>query len=226
MTPTAIAAMQTVIRRDLRLAARRWTEFALPPLFLLLVASLFPLGLSPTGELLRLIAPGVIWVAALLAALLGLELLFRPDHDDGSLEFLALTPQPLEIVVVGRIVAHWIVTGLPLIVVTPVIAVMYAMPGGVVSTLVIGLALGTPLLSLLGGLAAALTVSLKGGAALLAILVLPLCVPVLIFGARAAAMAADGADAGGPLYLIAAMLVLALTLVPFAIAAALRINME
>lgn len=220
------SVLAAVLGRDLRLAWRRWPELALPPLFLVLVASLFPLGISPSLEVLNLIAPGVIWVAALLAALLGLEILFRPDYEDGALELMALSPQPLVPLALSRVFAHWLVTGLPLIVVAPLIGVMYALPIDVLNTLVAGLALGTPVLSLVGGIAAALTVSLKRSAPLLALLLLPLCVPVLIFGTRAVAMTASGLDAAGPLYLLGAMLALAVTLAPFAIAAALRISLE
>jgi heme exporter protein B len=219
-------ALRAMLHRDLRLAWRRWPELALPPLFLVLVASLFPLGVSPSMEMLNLIGPGVIWVAALLAALLGLEILFRPDYEDGSLELMALSPHPLVSLAVSRVSVHWLVTGVPLIFVAPLIGVMYGLPADVLNTVVVGLVLGTPVLSLLGAVAAALTVSLKRSAPLLALLVLPLCVPVLIFGTRAAAMTASALPAEGPLYLLAAILVLALTLAPFAISAALRISLE
>lgn len=221
-----MTAATAMLRRDLTLAWRRWPELALPPLFVVLVASLFPLGVSPAASVLQLIAPGVVWVAALLAALLGLELLFRPDYDDGSLELLALGTQPLALTGGSRVFAHWLVTGVPLIAVTPLVAAMYGLPLDVTGVLVAGLALGTPLLSLLGGIAAALTVSLKRSAPLLALLVLPLCVPVLIFGTRAAALAASGLPSAGPLYLIGAMLVLGITLAPLAVGAALRISLE
>lgn len=215
-----------VFRRDLRIAARRWSELALPPLFLLLVASLFPLGISPSQEVLGTIAPGVIWVAALLAALLGLELLFRPDYDDGALELMALSARPLALLAASRMLVHWLVTGVPLMLVAPLIGVMYVLPADVILVIVLSLGLGTPLLSLIGGVAAALTVSLKRSGSLLALLVLPLCVPVLIFGTRAAAMTASGLPAGGPLYLLAALLVLGVTLAPLAAGAALRISLE
>lgn len=215
-----------ILTRDLRLAHRRWSQFALPPLFLVVVASLFPMGISPSAETLNLVAPGVIWIAALLAALLALDTLFRADYDDGVLELLALAPAPWTAVVAARLAAHWLLTGLPLVLVTPLVGVMYALPGDVTSTMIWGLLLGTPVLSALGGIAAALTVSLPRSGALLALLVLPLCVPVLIFGTRAAAMTASGLPADGPLYLLGALLVLALTLAPFAAAMALRISLE
>ena len=221
-----MSAVAAVIRRDLRLAARRWPEFALPPLFLLVVASLFPVAVSPAATVLSLIGPGVVWVAALLAALLGQELLFRPDYDDGALELMALSPQPLATLAAARVLVHWLVTGLPLIVVTPLVAVWFSMSAAATEVTLAGLLLGTPVLSLIGGVAAALTVSLKRSAPLLALLVLPLCVPVVIFGTRAAALADSGLTAAGPLYLLAALLVLALTLAPFAVGAALRISLE
>ena len=221
-----MSAVAAVIRRDLRLAARRWPEFALPPLFLLVVASLFPVAISPAATVLALLGPGVVWVAALLAALLGQELLFRPDYDDGALELMALSPQPLATLAAARVLVHWLVTGLPLIVVTPLVAVWFSMSAAATEVTLAGLLLGTPVLSLIGGVAAALTVSLKRSAPLLALLVLPLCVPVVIFGTRAAALADSGLTAAGPLYLLAALLVLALTLAPFAHGAALRISLE
>lgn len=221
-----MSPVTAVLARDLRLARRRWSQFALPPLFLVVVASLFPMGISPSAATLNLVAPGVIWIAALLAALLALDTLFRADYDDGVLELLALGPAPWTAVVAARLAAHWLLTGLPLVLVTPLVGVMYVLPADVTSTMIIGLLLGTPVLSALGGIAAALTVSLPRSGALLALLVLPLCVPVLIFGTRAAAMTASGLQPDGPLYLLAALLVLALTLAPFAAAMALRISLE
>lgn len=215
-----------VFRRDLRLAWRRWPELAQPPLFMLLVASLFPLGVSPSLQVLNMIAPGVIWIAALLASLLALDLLFRPDYDDGSLELMALSPQPIALLAASRVLVHWLVTGVPVLIVAPLIGIMYALQAEALNVLVLGLLLGTPLLSLIGGIGAALTVSLRRTAPLLALLVLPLCVPVLILGTRAAAMAASGLDSAGPLYMLAALLVLGLTLAPLAMGAALRINLE
>lgn len=222
----SVRVFTAILRRDLRLAWRRWPELAQPPLFLLLVASLFPLAVSPSREVLNTIAPGVIWVAALLAVLLALDLLFRPDLDDGSVDLMVLSPQPLALVAASRVLVHWLVTGVPLIIVTPLIGVMYALPSDVLNVIVQGLMLGTPLLSLVGGIGAALTVGLRRAAPLLALLVLPLYVPVLIFGTRAAALAAAGLDPSGALYLLAAMLVLGVTLAPLAIGAALRISVE
>lgn len=221
-----MSVLVAIVRRDLRLAWRRWPELALPPLFVVLVASLFPLGISPSQMVLEMIAPGVVWVAALLAALLGLELLFRPDYDDGALELLALSPHPLAAMAASRIAVHWLVTGIPIIAVTPLVALMYSMQLQTLGVLMLGLLIGTPLLSLIGGIAAALTVSLKRSAPLLALLVLPLCIPVLIFGTRATALAGSGLPAAGALYLLGAMLVLGLTLAPLAAGAALRISLE
>lgn len=221
-----MSAVAAVLARDLRLAHRRWSQFALPPLFLIVVASLFPMGISPSVEMLNMVAPGVIWIAALLAALLALDTLFRADYDDGVLELLALGPTPWTAVVSARLLAHWLLTGLPLVLVTPLVGIMYALPGDVTLIMMLGLLLGTPVLSALGGIAAALTVSLPRSGALLALLVLPLCVPVLIFGTRASAMTASGLPADGPLYLLGALLVLAVTLAPFAAAMALRISLE
>lgn len=219
-------AAAAVMRRDLMLASRRWSDFALPPLFVLVVASLFPLAVSPASTVLAMIGPGVIWVAALLAALLGQELLFRPDYEDGALELMALAPPSLTTLAAARVLVHWLLTGLPLIVVTPLVAVWFSMSADATLATLAGLALGTPVLSLFGAIAAALTVSLKRSAPLLALLVLPLTVPVVIFGTRAAAFADAGLDATGSLYLLAAMLVLAATLAPFAVGAALRIGLE
>lgn len=221
-----MSAVAAIVRRDLLLASRRWSDFALPPLFLLVVASLFPLAVSPAATVLATIGPGVVWVAALLAALLGQELLFRPDYEDGALELMALSPRSLTGLATVRVLVHWLLTGLPLIAVTPLVALWYSMSADATVATLAGLALGTPVLSLLGGVAAALTVSLKRSAPLLALLVLPLCVPVVIFGTRAAAFADAGLGVAGALYLLAAMLVLALTLTPFAVGAALRISLE
>ena len=215
-----------LLSRDLRLAYRRRGELTTPLMFFLLVTAMFPLGLTPQPELLRTIAPGVVWVAALLASLLGLEGLFRSDYEDGSLEQLALTGTPLELLSLTRVLAHWLVTGLPLVILSPLMALLLDYPPGGMPTLVLSLLLGTPVLSLLGAVGAALTVSLRHSGMLLPILALPLAVPVLIFGARAVALAAVGEDPSGGLYLLGAMLALALTLAPFAIAGGIRVSLE
>ncbi|MGD8379999.1 MAG: heme exporter protein CcmB [Gammaproteobacteria bacterium] len=215
-----------VLRRDLELAFRRWGELVTPLMFFVMVSALFPLGLSPAPSLLKVIAPGVIWVGALLSGLLGLEPLFRSDYDDGALEQMALSPHPLGLISLARVSAHWLVTAVPLLVLTPLMAEMLAFPMRGLPVLLLGLLLGTPTLSMLGAVGAALTVSLGRSGMLLPILILPLVTPILIFGARAAAVAADGGDVSGPLYLLASLMVLSVTLAPLAIGAALRINLE
>ncbi|HET7176356.1 MAG TPA: heme exporter protein CcmB [Gammaproteobacteria bacterium] len=219
-------ALHALIRRDLTIAYRRWGELMTPIMFFILVTALFPLGLSPRPELLREIAPGVVWAAALLAGLLGQESLFRSDYEDGSLEQLALAPLPLEWQALARTFTHWLGAGLPLVLLSPLMAMLLQYPAAAMPELAFGLLLGTLTLSLLGAIGAALTVSLKQSGMLLLVLVLPLAVPVLIFGAQSAAQAARGEDPAGALYLLAAMLVLGLVLAPFAIAGALRISLE
>lgn len=216
----------SLVSQDLRLAYRRRSEVATPLMFFILVTMLFPLGLSPQPELLRAIAPGVVWVAALLAALIGQQSLFKSDFDDGSLEQWLLTPAPLELLALGRVASHWLVNGLPLVVLSPLMGLLMNYPGTAMLELALSLLFGTAILSLLGAVGAALTVGLRQSGMLLPILVLPLAIPVLIFGAQAAAQAARGEDPSGALYLLAALLVLGITLVPFAIAAAIRVSLE
>lgn len=220
------SAMLALAGRDLRIAFRRPGEVMTPAMSFVLVTTLFPLGLSPQPELLRTIAPGVVWVAALLAGLIGQESLFKSDYEDGSLEQLALSPVPLPLIAATRVVSHWFVTGLPVVVLAPLMGLLMAYPIQAMSSLVLSLILGTFTLSLLGAVGAALTVGLRQGGMLMPILVLPLAVPVLIFGAQAAAQAARGEDPAGALYLLAAMLMLGITLAPFAIAAAVRVSLE
>ncbi len=219
-------AVAALLRADLALIYRRRGEVATPLLFFVIVTALFPLGLSPKPELLRAIAPGVVWVAALLASLLGQESLFRRDYDDGSLEQLALSPVPLEALALSRVFIHWLACGLPLVILSPLLGVLLAYPASAMGVLALSLLLGTLVLSLLGAVGAALTVSLRQGGMLLPVLVLPLAVPALIFGAQAAAQAAAGEDPSGALYLLAAMLAFCLSLTPFATAAALRVSLE
>ena len=221
-----MSAVYALMRRDLTLAFRRRGELLTPLVFFILVTVLFSLGLIPRPELLREIAPGVVWVAALLAGLLGQESLFKGDYEDGSLEQLALAPMPLELQALARIATHWLATGLPLVVLSPLMGMLLGYPGAAMPVLAFSLLLGTLVLSLLGAIGAALTVSLRQGGMLLPILVLPLMVPALIFGAQAAAQAARGDDPAGALYLLAAMLALGIALAPFAIAAALRVSLE
>ena len=218
--------LMALVCRDFRLAFRRPGEVLTPAMFFVLVTTLFPLGLSPQPELLRTIAPGVVWVAALLAGLIGQESLFKNDYEDGSLEQLVLSPMPLPLVAFARVATHWVVTGLPVVVLAPLMGLLMAYPTAAMGSLTLSLLLGTFTLSLLGAVGAALTVGLRQGGMLMPILVLPLVVPVLIFGAEAAAQAARGEDPAGALYLLAAMLVLCITLAPFAITAAVRVSLE
>lgn len=214
------------LKRDLRIVSRRLGEYLQPLLFFIIVSSLFPLALSPRPALLVELAPGVIWVGALLATLLSMEGLFKTDYEDGSLEQLVLSPYPLPLLVLARGFSHWLVTGLPLVLVAPVIARMFFLPNAALSTMMLALLLGTPVLMLLGTVGAALTVSLRRGSVLLSLLVLPLMIPVLVFGARAIDLAIQGAPVSGPLYLLGSLLALAVSLAPFATAAALRISLD
>jgi heme exporter protein B len=226
MSAGPVAAFSAQLLRDLRLAARRWGEFANPLVFFLIVVTLFPLALGAEPALLSRLAPGVLWVAALLAMLLAQESVFRGDYEDGSLEQLALSPQPLWLLVLAKVAAHWLLTGLPLLLLAPIAAEALYLPREALGTLVAALALGTSLLSLLGAIGAALTVGFHRGGVLLAILVLPLAVPVLLLGTRATDMAATGLSPAGALYWLAALLALAVSLAPFGAAAALRIHLE
>lgn len=218
------AAFIALLRRDLLLAFRHRGELANPLIFFLMVVTLFPLGISPEIGLLRKIAPGVIWIAALLSALFSLENLFRSDFDDGTLEQLLLSPQPLALLVLAKVLAHWLVSGLPMLLLAPLLALLLAMPAPAIQVLLATLAIGTPLLSLIGAVGVALTVGLRRGGLLLTLLILPLYIPVLIFATSAVSASAAGVPVAGQLYLLGALLVLALVLAPFAIAAALRIS--
>ncbi len=220
------ALMLAVLRRDLALAYRRWGDIASPLMFFAIVSALFPLALSPRREVLQELGPGVLWIAALLAMLLSLNALFRQDLEDGSMEQLAIGPQSLPALMLAKAAAHWLVAGLPLIALAPLLAVTYHLPATGVTALCATLALGTPTLSLLGSIGAALTAGVRQSGGLLALLVLPLCLPVLIFGARGTALAASGEVISGPLYLLAAFLVLAITLVPLVTATAIRISLD
>lgn len=223
--PGALAAAAALVRRDLTLFFRRRSEVLNPLLFFVIVVTLVPLGVGPEASTLRAMAPGVVWVAALLAAMLSLEGIFRSDYDDGALEQLAISPQPLAVLVLAKVLAHWLVSGLPLVLLGPVLGASLFLPGHAMGALVIGLLLGTPVLSLIGAIGVALTVGVRRGGVLLSLLVLPLYVPVLIFGASAASNAAAGLDVSGPLALLGALLALALSLAPLAAAAALRISL-
>ncbi len=220
------AAFVALLRRDLLLAFRHRGELANPLIFFLMIVTLFPLGVSPEVGLLRKIAPGVIWIAALLSALFSLENLFRSDFDDGSLEQLLLSPQPLALLVLAKVSAHWLVSGLPMLLLAPLLALLLAMPAPAIGVLLVTLAIGTPLLSLIGAVGVALTVGLRRGGLLLTLLILPLYIPVLIFATSAVGAAAAGVPVAGQVYFLGALLVLALMLAPFAIAAALRISLS
>lgn len=219
-------AVTALFKRDLQLAARHAGQSLLPLVFLFAVLILIPLGVGPGPNLLSAMAPGVLWVAALLSGLLALEGLFRPDLEDGSLEQWWVGDQPVMALVAARLFTHWLITGLPVILISPLAAQMLYLPGHALLTLMLSLTLGTALLTLCGGLVAALTLGTQRGGVLLAILLFPLIVPVLIFGAGATTAVADGLSAHAQLKLLTALLVLALTLVPMAMVAALRLNIE
>lgn len=219
-------AFSALLQRDLLLAFRHRGELANPLLFFMIVVTLFPLGVSPEEPLLRKIAPGVIWIAALLAALFSLENMFRSDFDDGALEQIALSPHPLSVLVLAKVLAHWLVSGLPMLLMAPLLALFLALPTRAIYALELTLLVGTPLLSLIGAIGVALTVGLRRGGVLLTLLVLPLYIPVLIFATNAVSAAGAGMPVEGQLYFLAALLALALTLAPFATAAALRISLS
>lgn len=221
-----IAAARCIVVRDLLLALRRRSDVATALLFFVIVASLFPLGVGAQPNLLRAVAPGVIWVAALLSTMLSLGRLFAADHADGTLEQMLLGAAPLGVVVAAKTFAHWLAAGLPLVAIAPLIALQYDLPASLYGVLALSLLLGTPVLSLIGAIGAALTLGLRGGGVLLSLLVLPLYVPVLIIGAGSVDMAAAGLAPQGQLQLLGAMLVVAAAFAPWAIAAALRISME
>jgi heme exporter protein B len=224
--PTTLSAFLGVLRRDLRLGFRKRAEALNPILFFVLVVSLFPLGIGPGPKMLQEIAPGVIWIAALLATLLSMERLFHSDFEDGALEHLLLSPHALPLLALAKILAHWLMTGLPLILVAPLLGVLLHLPVKAIAVLPLTLLLGTPVLSLIGAIGVGLTVGLRRGGVLLTLLILPLNVPVLIFGSSAVTAAAAGLPVTGHLALLGAMLALALTLAPFATAAGLRISVE
>lgn len=218
--------MIALLVRDLRLSMRAGGGFGLGLGFFLILVVLVPLGVGPDPAVLGLIAPGILWVGALLASLLSLDRLFALDHEDGSLDLLATSPIPLEAVVAIKALAHWITTGVPLALAAPVLAILLNLGGPAYGTLVLSLALGTPALSMIGAFGAALTVGLKRGGLLLSLLVLPLYVPSLVFGAQAVTRAAQGLDPATPLLLLAGITAGSIGLLPFAAAFALRINLR
>lgn len=224
--PKLLQAIARLFWRDLTVAMRRSTDVLTPLVFFVIVVSLFPLGLGPEPAVLRTIAPGVIWVAALLATMLSLNRLFANDHADGTLEQMALAPYPLALLALAKITAHWTLTGLPLVLISPLLAVQMHLPESAIGTLVLSLLLGTPILSLLGAVGAALTLGLRGGGVLVSLLVLPLYTPILIFGAGSVAGVIAGIDTEAHFSLLGAFLALALTFAPWAAAAALRVSLD
>jgi len=220
------AAFRAMLLRDLQLALRHRSVLARPIVFFVLVATLFPLALGPERDILAPLAPGIIWVAALLASLLAAEDLFGADFADGTLDQVLLSPHPPALLILARMLAHWLTTGLPLVLISPLIALFLQLPAPALPVLLLTLLLGTPFLSLIAGIGAALTVGLRTGGLLLGLLALPLYAPVLIFAAGAVDRAAAGLPVAGPLYFLAGMLALALTLAPIATAAAIRVSAE
>ena len=215
-----------IVRRDLLLAMRRRTDLMTTLFFFVIVISLFPLGIGPELSVLRGIAPGIFWVAALLASMLALEHLFSVDYADGTLEQMLLTPQPVGMLVLGKVFAHWLITGFPLVVLTPLLGLQYDLSGQVLMTMVLTLLIGTPALSLIGAIGAALTLGLRGGGVLVSLLVLPLYIPVLIFGAGAVEATNSGLGGSGHVSMLGAILILSLVLTPVATSAALRVSTE
>ena len=218
--------LRLVISRDLMLAMRRRADVLTTLIFFVMVVSLFPLGVGPELDMLRKMAPGVVWVAALLASMLSLGRMFSADYLDGTLEQMLLAPQSLSVLVLGKIVAHWMLSGLPLMLMAPVLGLQFDMQGQALWVLVASLLLGTPILSMIGAVGAALTLGLRGGGVLVSLLVLPLCIPVLIFGTGAVEAATSGMSITSHLSLLGALLVLALAFTPWVTAQALRISME
>jgi heme exporter protein B len=221
-----MSAFNAVFARDLRVAFRRWSELGYPLIFFIIVVTLFPLALSPTTQQLREVGTGVLWVAALLSSLLAVDGLFRSDADDGTLEQLLLSPVPLTVTVLAKVAAHALVTLLPLICLVPLTALTYNMPLASLPTLALALLLSAPTLSVFIGLGAALTVSLRRGGSIVGLLVLPLTGPLLIFGTRATDLSINGEPPTAPLLFLAALAVLALSLGPLAIAAAVKVGLE
>jgi heme exporter protein B len=221
-----VSGLLAVVRRDLLLAMRRKADVLTALFFFVIVTSLFPLGIGPEPALLRKIAPGVLWVGALLATMLGLQRMFAADHADGTLEQLVLSPRPLVLLVAGKNIAHWLVAGLPLVILAPLLGLQFDLDAESLGVLTLGLLIGTPVLSLIGSVGAALTLGVRGGGALLSLLVLPLYVPTLIFGAGAVHAHASGLGAAGHLSLLGALLALSLFFAPWATTAALRIALE
>ena len=225
-TPSLINVFATVLKRDLTLAYRRRQDLVNPMIFFVIVVSLFPLGVSPEKTFLQDSGAGVVWVAALLATLLSLDSLFSSDYEDGSLEQLILTPQPLFLIVLAKILSHWLVTGVPLLILSPMLGVMMHLEFETIKVLMLTLLLGTPVLSLIGAIGAALTVGLKSGGVLISLLILPLYIPILIFGTGTVQAASNMLPIDGYIALMGAIFALSLTLSPIAAAAALKISLS
>ncbi|MCB1667934.1 MAG: heme exporter protein CcmB [Pseudomonadales bacterium] len=221
-----MSSFVAVLRRDLLLAYRHRGEMANPLVFFLIVVTLIPLAVSPESSRLAELAPGILWVMALLATLLSLDGLFLGDFRDGSLEQLVITPQPLYLMVLAKVFAHWLVTGLPLTLLAPLLGLMLSLPEAGFMPLILSLLLGTATLSLIGAIGAGLTVALRKGGLLLSLIVMPLYMPVLIFGAGTVQRAVDGFPVGGSLALLGALLAFSLMVAPFAAAGALRVSMH
>lgn len=219
-------AFSTILKRDLIIAIRHRDDIINPLLFFIIVVSLFPLGIGPQANTLMKIAPGIIWVAALLATLLSLERLFKNDHADGSLEQLLLSPSPTFILVLAKITAHWLITGVPLIIIAPLLGVLLNLHQDSYLALMLTLLIGTPVLSLLGAIGVALTVGIKKGGVLLSLLILPLYIPVLIFATSAIDAASMNLPYDGQLAIIGAIFVGSLTLAPFAVGSALKVSIN
>jgi heme exporter protein B len=224
--PSMLSMFRWMVRRDLTLAWRRRADVLSTLFFFVIVVSLFPLGVGPEVQLLRAMAPGVVWVAALLASMLSLGRLFANDYQDGTLEQMLITPQPLYLVVLAKVLALWLVSGVPLALISPLLGVQFGLSGDTLFVLGASLVLGTPVLALIGSIGAALTLGLRGGGVLIAVLILPLYIPVLIFGAGAVDASVNGISPAANFYLLGAVLVLALMFSPWAASAALRISLE
>jgi heme exporter protein B len=220
------SVLLAVLRREVALALRQKGEVLTPLVFFIVIASLFPLGIGPESALLLRMAPGVLWVSALLAAMLSLQRMFAMDYADGSLEQMALSATPLGLLVTAKALSHFLLSGLPLVLVAPVLGLQFGLDGRALGILMLSLLLGTPTLSLIGGIGAALTLGVRGAGVLLSLLILPLYIPVLIFGAGAVEADAAGLGASGHLSLLAALLVLSAFFAPLATSTALRISLE
>ena len=225
-TLSLTSAFTLLLKRDLTLAYRRRAELVNPLLFFVLVTAMFPLGIGNDPKLIEAVGPGVIWVAALLAALLSLDAMFRSDFDDGALEQFMLSAHPISILVLAKVLAHWLVTGLPLFIAAPLLALLLNIPAEAIPTLMLTLILGTPVLSLIGSVGVALTVGLRRGGVILSLLILPLYVPVLIFATDTVKTAIVGIPITAQLSILSAMLVGSLVLAPLATAASLRISLS